>query len=78
MTVHCGTIPKSGLSGLEILKRIRGFIDYFFGCRYCRDHFVAMASNVANEVSILLARILWKRLTFVSYTGLYQVRKLLE
>jgi len=59
MTVHCGTIPKSGLTGLEILKRIRGFIDYFFGCRYCRDHFVAMASNVANEVESYDDAILW-------------------
>ncbi|XP_065067964.1 sulfhydryl oxidase 1-like isoform X2 [Rhopilema esculentum] len=59
MTVHCGTKPKPDLTGLEILRRIRGFIDYFFGCRYCRNHFVAMASNLDNEVKSNDDAILW-------------------
>eukprot|EP00794_Sanderia_malayensis_P015853 gene15853-17451_t len=40
MAVHCGSKSQTDLNGLEFLRRIRGFIDFFFGCRYCRDHFV--------------------------------------
>eukprot|EP00112_Aurelia_sp_Birch-Aquarium-sp1_P021676 Seg5896.1 transcript_id=Seg5896.1/GoldUCD/mRNA.D3Y31 product="Sulfhydryl oxidase 1" protein_id=Seg5896.1/GoldUCD/D3Y31 len=59
MTVHCGTRPESGLTGLDLLRRIRGFIDFFFGCRYCRNHFVAMASNIDSEVKSFDDAILW-------------------
>ena len=59
MTVHCATSPETGLTGLEVLQRIRGFIDVFFGCRYCRDHFVEMAKNLTNEVKTHEDAILW-------------------
>ena len=31
---HCGTSLE------DILLRIRGFVDHFFGCDYCREHFL--------------------------------------
>eukprot|EP00794_Sanderia_malayensis_P015852 gene15852-17450_t len=44
MAVHCGSKSQTDLNGLEFLRRIRGFIDFFFGysvppvelCKECR------------------------------------------
>lgn len=60
MTVDCGSkYSKNSLTGFDILKRIRGFIDFFFGCRYCRDHFVGMAKSIEKEVSSHDEAIMW-------------------
>jgi len=60
MTVDCGSkYSKNSLTGLDVLKRIRGFIDFFFGCRYCRDHFIEMAKKVDDEVSTHDEAIMW-------------------
>lgn len=59
LTVNCASKTPSSFTGLEVLKRLRGFIDHFFGCRYCRDHFVEMAKHVDKEVSTYDEAILW-------------------
>lgn len=38
---------------------IRDFIDNFFGCKHCRDHFMAMAKTIRNEVTNHDQAILW-------------------
>ncbi|CAK9095531.1 unnamed protein product [Durusdinium trenchii] len=30
----------AGVAGQELLVRVRGFVDHFFGCSYCREHFL--------------------------------------
>lgn len=60
MTVDCSSkYSKTTLSGVDVLKRIRGFIDHFFGCRYCRDHFMEMAKDVEQEVTTHDSGIMW-------------------
>lgn len=60
MTVDCSSkYSKTTLSGLDVLKRIRGFIDHFFGCQHCRDHFMEMAKNLEKEVTTHNSAIMW-------------------
>jgi thiol oxidase len=36
------TAPMAGLSANEITGAIRTFVDHFFGCEHCRNHFLGM------------------------------------
>ena len=36
---------NSKLPSHEVLQHIHGYIDSFFSCRYCRDHYLAMAER---------------------------------
>lgn len=38
---------------------IRDFVDYFFGCRHCRNHFMAMAKTIQREIRNHDQAILW-------------------
>lgn len=49
----------NSLSGINVMIGIRDFIDYFFGCRYCRDHFMHMAKSIHEEVSDHNDGIIW-------------------
>ena len=60
MTVNCEKVtPLTGLTGFNVLNRIRKFIDSFFGCRYCRDHFMKMSENLSKEVETHDEAALW-------------------
>lgn len=43
-------------SGLILLKAIQGWVDSFFGCLHCKNHFMTMTTNTfkMNKVSILM------------------------
>ncbi|XP_002155792.1 sulfhydryl oxidase 1 isoform X1 [Hydra vulgaris] len=57
LTVSCS--DDSGMTGYEILRRIRSFIDHYFGCRYCRDHFIEMSKDLQKEVKTQEEAIVW-------------------
>lgn len=43
----------------EVLLDMRDYIQNFFGCRYCANHFVNGSSNVRSEVTSHLSAVFW-------------------
>ncbi|XP_061490236.1 sulfhydryl oxidase 1 [Rhineura floridana] len=43
----------------EVLPTMRGYIQYFFGCRECADHFEGMAAESMNKVRNKDGAVLW-------------------
>jgi len=59
LTVNCAELDASTISGLNVLIGIREFINKFFGCAYCREHFKKMAKTIRAEVTSHEDAIIW-------------------
>jgi len=60
LTVRCSsTTQPVDLTGFQVINRIRKFVDHFFGCRHCRDHFLEMSKNIETDVVNHEDSILW-------------------
>ncbi|XP_050046972.1 sulfhydryl oxidase 1-like isoform X1 [Dermacentor andersoni] len=46
-------------SGADVLQAVRGYVTYFFSCRYCAVHFSTMAKNLDSEVQTSQDAVLW-------------------
>ncbi len=56
---HTAALTAAGITSKESLRTLSAFVQNFLSCQSCRDHFVAMASNLTSEVHHNGDAILW-------------------
>ena len=56
---HSTHLTVAGVTSKEALRTMSSFVHNFFSCQSCRDHFVAMASNLTSTIHHNGDAILW-------------------
>ncbi|XP_040594150.1 sulfhydryl oxidase 1 isoform X2 [Mesocricetus auratus] len=51
--------PQDPADGQEVLQAMRNYIQFFFGCRDCADHFEQMAAASMHRVKTHSSAVLW-------------------
>lgn len=51
--------PSSAADGQEVLQAMRGYVQFFFGCRDCAHHFEQMAAASMHHVRSPRNAVLW-------------------
>ena len=46
---HWAGVPGLPFDSQDLLLHIRGFVDHFFGCDYCREHFLEAPICLTEE-----------------------------
>lgn len=46
-------------AGADVLQAVKGYVTYFFSCRYCAAHFSTMAKDLETEVQTTRDAVLW-------------------
>ncbi|XP_053893469.1 sulfhydryl oxidase 1 [Malaclemys terrapin pileata] len=59
LTVQATRHPRLGTGPLEVLGAMRGYVQSFFGCRECAQHFEGMAAESMDKVRSVDEAALW-------------------
>uniref|UniRef100_A0A914XE73 Sulfhydryl oxidase n=1 Tax=Plectus sambesii TaxID=2011161 RepID=A0A914XE73_9BILA len=62
VNAYLNNMHNASFEPLRVLQAIQGWVDVYFGCRYCRDHFMNMTINMESEVKrpVDVVLYLWK------------------
>ncbi|XP_075792934.1 sulfhydryl oxidase 1 [Pelodiscus sinensis] len=59
LTVQAAQRQRLSTGPLEVLEAMRGYVQFFFGCRVCAQHFEGMAAESLAQVSSVNEAVLW-------------------
>ncbi|KAK7095394.1 hypothetical protein V1264_006806 [Littorina saxatilis] len=59
LTVAANNQQSSAVNALEVPMAIRGYMEHFFGCSECSQHFIQMASTLEKDIHRPADAVLW-------------------